>query len=344
MSALKTKNLTVGYGSKTVLRDISLELPAGCCVLLAGANGSGKSTLLKTLGGLLPPLGGEMTAEGGVILLPTGIPKVKGFTVRDFVNTSFYAYTRGAANVGRASESFVPNPKAHHSLSGCALKTFVQNVNSDVPSACGYPDPAFETSLQCGYTSFSSVAMPNDHDVEPCVHDGGTFFSSILSSTAMPNDHDIETCVRSDSAFSLPTWVNPASTQEDCMRMALEMLGIEDFVDRDISTLSDGEFQKACIATAVARLLVGSGRGVLLLDEPSAFLDVDCRASLAILLKRLAHDCGVTVIYSSHDIYGPLASVDHIMAISTDGSLLFSDPSASSKHSALSAAFSSYRG
>lgn len=128
------------------------------------------------------------------------------------------------------------------------------------------------------------------------------------------------------------------------MGMALEMLGIEAFVDRDISTLSDGEFQKACVATAVARVLAGSGRGVLLLDEPAAYLDVDGRASLAAMLQDLAHRLGVTVIYSSHDIYGPSSAADRIMAITPDGRLLFSDSSDTSKRSALSAAFASYRG
>lgn len=106
---------------------------------------------------------------------------------------------------------------------------------------------------------------------------------------------------------------------------ALQMLAMQGFASRDISTLSDGEFQKACIATAVARVLAGPGSGVLLLDEPTAFLDVDGRAALVSLLVDLAHEHGITVIFSSHDILGVLPSVDRVMAITHECELLLSE-------------------
>ncbi len=54
------ENLDVGYGSKAVLRDITLDFDTGVAGLL-GPNGAGKSTLLKTLMGFLKPLGGTVS-------------------------------------------------------------------------------------------------------------------------------------------------------------------------------------------------------------------------------------------------------------------------------------------
>src|SRR5258708_36101742 len=55
-------HLTVRYGSKTAVNDLTVEIPEGCVGLL-GPNGAGKSTLLKTLLGFLKPAAG-----GGSVL------------------------------------------------------------------------------------------------------------------------------------------------------------------------------------------------------------------------------------------------------------------------------------
>jgi ABC-2 type transport system ATP-binding protein len=56
-------NLTVKYGKKTAISDLSLEIPEGCVGLL-GPNGAGKTTLLKTLLGFLVPAGGSGNVLG----------------------------------------------------------------------------------------------------------------------------------------------------------------------------------------------------------------------------------------------------------------------------------------
>ncbi|MES2464528.1 MAG: ABC transporter ATP-binding protein [Armatimonadota bacterium] len=57
------KELTVRYGSRTVLGNLSLTIPAGCTGLL-GPNGAGKTTLIKTLMGFLTPASGEALVMG----------------------------------------------------------------------------------------------------------------------------------------------------------------------------------------------------------------------------------------------------------------------------------------
>lgn len=51
---LEVKNLTVGYGSTTIVRDVSFSVEQGSALCLLGLNGAGKTTLLKAIAGLLP--------------------------------------------------------------------------------------------------------------------------------------------------------------------------------------------------------------------------------------------------------------------------------------------------
>lgn len=62
--SLRVSGLTRSFGSRTVLRGISLDIEAGKAVALIGANGAGKSTLLRTLIRLIEPDGGSINALG----------------------------------------------------------------------------------------------------------------------------------------------------------------------------------------------------------------------------------------------------------------------------------------
>jgi len=61
---LALRGVSAGYGARTVLRDVDLEIPAGEWVAIVGPNGAGKSTLLRLLTGVLAPLAGEVTVGG----------------------------------------------------------------------------------------------------------------------------------------------------------------------------------------------------------------------------------------------------------------------------------------
>jgi branched-chain amino acid transport system ATP-binding protein len=61
---LELQSLTGGYGGVTVLRDVSITVPAASVVALIGPNGAGKSTTLKTASGLLQPREGRVMLDG----------------------------------------------------------------------------------------------------------------------------------------------------------------------------------------------------------------------------------------------------------------------------------------
>ena len=105
------------------------------------------------------------------------------------------------------------------------------------------------------------------------------------------------------------------------MEEALKMLGIEELRKRDISTLSDGEFQKACLATGLTRKAE-----VLLLDEPTAHLDVENRIDVLRTLREVARKTGTAVLFSSHDLHDALQVADRVFALTRGGRFLASGP------------------
>jgi branched-chain amino acid transport system ATP-binding protein len=61
---LSVRELRAGYGKKTVVHGVSLEVPRGAIVTVLGANGAGKSTLLKAIVGLVPRSAGIVEVDG----------------------------------------------------------------------------------------------------------------------------------------------------------------------------------------------------------------------------------------------------------------------------------------
>jgi iron complex transport system ATP-binding protein len=64
---LATNALVSGYGGKTIVDGVDLELPAGRITVIVGANACGKSTLLKTMSRLISPISGTVVLDGKLI-------------------------------------------------------------------------------------------------------------------------------------------------------------------------------------------------------------------------------------------------------------------------------------
>ena len=61
---LRLDDVVAGYGETTVVRGVSLSVPAGGTLAILGPNGAGKTTLLRTISGLLRPQSGTISLEG----------------------------------------------------------------------------------------------------------------------------------------------------------------------------------------------------------------------------------------------------------------------------------------
>lgn len=106
------------------------------------------------------------------------------------------------------------------------------------------------------------------------------------------------------------------------IQQAMTDSGIISKADEYMASLSDGERQKAMIARALAQQTP-----IIILDEPTAFLDVASRIETMRLLQTLAHERGKAVLLSSHDISQSLMLADELWLITTDRQVLTGNPS-----------------
>lgn len=91
---------------------------------------------------------------------------------------------------------------------------------------------------------------------------------------------------------------------------SMRVTGVEHLAERMVETLSDGECQRVMIARALAQ-----DTPVILLDEPTAFLDLPNRYELCTLLSRLAHDEGKLILFSTHELDIALTLADSIALV-----------------------------
>lgn len=91
-------------------------------------------------------------------------------------------------------------------------------------------------------------------------------------------------------------WGNLSENDRDIVDRSLEAVNLESYAGRLVNRLSDGERQRVMIARALAQ-----NGDLILLDEPTAFLDLPARFEVIHLLYQLSRQ-GKSIIYSTHDI------------------------------------------
>jgi iron complex transport system ATP-binding protein len=97
--------------------------------------------------------------------------------------------------------------------------------------------------------------------------------------------------------FPYTNWIgNLTDEDHEIIDRSLNMVGITSLANRKLNEVSDGERQRAMIARTLAQ-----NTRVIILDEPTAFLDLPAKYDLINLLHNLTNE-GKTIIYSSHDL------------------------------------------
>lgn len=207
------EHLSIGYGTRTLLSDVTLTLEGGQLVALLGRNGTGKSTLLRALAGLEPCRTGEVW------------------------------------------------------LDGSPLSTL----------------DAGERSRRVSLVTTEKVAVPHLR-----VHE-------LVAMGRAPYTN----------------WVGRLSAADEAaIARALELTGMSAYASRPTDSLSDGESQRVMIARALAQ-----DTPLVLLDEPTSFLDLPNRYDLCLLLKRLAAESGKLIVFSTHELDIALSVCHTVMLI-----------------------------
>lgn len=102
-------------------------------------------------------------------------------------------------------------------------------------------------------------------------------------------------------------WGRLSGKDRDIVVRSLRLVGIEWMADRTVASLSDGERQKVMIAKALAQ-----HTPIILLDEPTAFLDYPSRVEVMQLLLNIAHEEHKTVLLSTHDLDLAIHTADRL--------------------------------
>ncbi|WP_136248796.1 ABC transporter ATP-binding protein [Halomonas borealis] len=111
-------------------------------------------------------------------------------------------------------------------------------------------------------------------------------------------------------------WRQDAERDARAIREALAYADVTDFAERGVDALSGGQRQRCWIAMVLAQ-----ETELLLLDEPTTFLDLKVQVDLLDLLARLAHEHGRTLLVVLHDLNLAAAYADQLVMM-RDGRIL----------------------
>lgn len=211
--SLTLHRISLAYGSRTLLQEVSAEFADRTLTALIGRNGTGKSTLLRAVAGLGPLAGGRIDLCGEPLdpLTPQ----------------------RRAATI-----SFVTTDKVR-----------IANLTCEAVVALG----------RAPYTDWIGRLHEEDRRI---------------------------------------------------VARSLELVGMGGFARKTMDRMSDGECQRVMIARALAQ-----DTPIILLDEPTSFLDLPNRYELCTLLRRLAHDHRKCILFSTHELDIALSLCDSIALI-----------------------------
>lgn len=122
--------------------------------------------------------------------------------------------------------------------------------------------------------------------------------------------------------FPFTNWVGKLSKEDDeIIYQSLKSVNLLKYIHTNIGELSDGEKQRVMIAKALAQ-----DTPVILLDEPTAHLDLPNRVEIMQLLKRLAQKTSKSILLSTHELDLALQAADRIWLMNSEEPIICGAP------------------
>jgi ATP-binding cassette subfamily E protein 1 len=180
--------------------------------------------------------------------------------------------------------------------------------NAQQNNSCVYKYESFEIKYD-NFNLFANGGNINLCEIVLLVGENGTGKTSfiqnlskdgnLVSSIKVQNPYikSIKTDKTITVAEYLENQINSSLGDARFMSSVIKSLGVDKLFDMEVLTLSGGQMQKLSIV-----ICLGKKANVYLLDEPSAFIDVEDRCKLAKIIKQFAYDYKKTIFIIEHDI------------------------------------------
>jgi iron complex transport system ATP-binding protein len=140
--------------------------------------------------------------------------------------------------------------------------------------------------------------------------------SYVPQSEVVASQFEVGTFVEMGRYPHVGPWAALGARDFEAVREALAMTDTSHLGERSMGSLSGGERQRVLIAAALAQ-----GGSILLLDEPTTFLDYRHQVQVVDLLERLHREQGMTIVAATHDLNRTVAASDEVLALRDGGAV-----------------------
>jgi len=164
--------------------------------------------------------------------------------------------------------------------------------------------------------------------------DLATRISVVLTDRIDPGLLTVRELVALGRTPHLPAGARLPSEDRAVADWALDAVGAASLASRQFGELSDGQRQRSLTARALAQ-----DPSLLVLDEPTSFLDVPSRVELVDVLGRLAREQKLAVVMSTHELELALRVSDRMWLLDADRTLTCGTPAALAESGRIGAAF-----
>jgi len=141
-----------------------------------------------------------------------------------------------------------------------------------------------------------------------------------------PDEMTVGQLVRQGRFAHVGLFRSYGAKDEEAIDWALESTGLTDFVNRGLRELSGGERQRAWISAALAQ-----EAEILLLDEPTSYLDIGYQIEVLDLIHHLSRERGVSIVMAIHDLNQAMSICDRISLLDRGALVFDGDPHALAK-------------
>lgn len=204
-------------------------------------------------------------------------------------------------------------------------KAFIENLNINIPkgkiTTILGPNGSGKSTLLSILSTYNrpskgNVYIENQNLKDLKTKEVAKLIATVHQHNESPEDLDVETLVSYGRVPHNKHYKNSKDENEKIVDWAINSTNLEDIRKNKVMSLSGGQRQRAFIAMALAQKT-----DVLLLDEPTTYLDIYHQIEILELVRKLNEDHGITIIMVLHDINQAI-KYSHNIVIMKDGKII----------------------